>query len=167
MDSDVRGRSDLLTVTIQRGTDRPVRLDLACGQSPREGLEGVDLNTPGCRTVNLIRFRWPWECRSVDEIYSSHFVEHNPTIYVTLDGSTSPLPRPAEEKDLFFAFFDERWRILEFGGVMTVINAVLRSNCGFQKFWHSFSGNSGLLRRGETGAPAEELAVTPLSPFSW
>jgi len=123
-------------VVVQSPLAPPVRLDLACGQSPREGFEGVDLYAPGRHAVNLLRFPWPWGDRSVDELHCSHFVEHIPTVYVAPDGSTSDIPRSAEDKDLFFAFFDECWRILKSGGVMTVIVPALRSNRAFQDPTH-------------------------------
>lgn len=55
-----------------------VRLDLGCGPNPREGFQGVDVRDYG-RTdilVTDLRGQWKWDDDSVDEVYSSHFVEH-------------------------------------------------------------------------------------------
>jgi len=57
----------------------PLKLDLGAGQSPREGFEGVDLHAAETKhRVDLFKFPFPWEDDSVDELHSSHFVEHLP-----------------------------------------------------------------------------------------
>ncbi|KAF0243288.1 MAG: type 11 [Planctomycetota bacterium] len=121
---------------IQRSAVREVRLDLACGQSPREGFEGVDIWPGAKHQLNLLRFPWPWADNSVDELHCSHFVEHIPMAYLTPQGDLSPVPTTPADKDLFFAFFDECWRILKPGGLMTVIVPALRSNRAFQDPTH-------------------------------
>lgn len=99
-----------------------VKLDLACGQSPREGFTGVDIWSGAEVSHDLLKFPWPFEDNSVDELHCSHFVEH--------------IPHGSGGKDLFFAFFDECWRILKPGGTMTVIAPNARSNRGFQDPTH-------------------------------
>jgi len=121
---------------IVRAPAKELRLDLACGQSPREGFEGVDLWPGAKHQVNLMNFPWPWADDSVDELHCSHFVEHLPMVYVTSKGDQVPVPTGPEDKDLFFAFFDECWRILRPGGLMTVIVPALRSNRAFQDPTH-------------------------------
>lgn len=56
----------------------PVRLDLGCGPNKREGFEGVDcIAFPGVdHKWDLTDAPWPWSDNSVDEAYSSHFIEH-------------------------------------------------------------------------------------------
>jgi hypothetical protein len=115
---------------------RELKLDLACGQSCREGFEGVDLWPGAKHVVNLMKFPWPWADRSVDELHCSHFVEHLPMIYVTPRGEFRAVPEGPEDKDLFFAFFDECHRLLKPGGLMTVIVPALRSNRAFQDPTH-------------------------------
>lgn len=102
---------------------RELKLDLACGQSPREGFEGVDVWEGAKHRVDLLQFPWPWETSSVDELHCSHFIEHIPM--ETRGG-----------KDLFFAFFDECWRIVKPGSRMTVICPNARSNRAFQDPTH-------------------------------
>lgn len=55
------------------------KLDLACGQVPMEGFEGVDIDS--CDGLvkhvhDLTTYPWPFETSSVDEARSSHFLEH-------------------------------------------------------------------------------------------
>jgi len=65
-----------------------VRIDLACGQSPREGFEGADLYAPNVTyRMDVLKFPWPWADNSVDEFFCSHFIEHIPN-------------REVEERDL-------------------------------------------------------------------
>ena len=107
-------------------TTRPlVRLDLGCGQNPREGFDGVDLLAPNpAYRVDLFSFPFPWADGEVDELHASHFVEHLPA-------TTTP-----DGRDYLLAFFDECWRILKPGGVMTVIVPNARSNRAFQDPTH-------------------------------
>jgi len=60
-----------------------VRLDLACGQTKKEGFIGVDYKDlsekykPGeFKQVNLEEYPWAIESDSVYEIFCSHYVEH-------------------------------------------------------------------------------------------
>lgn len=56
----------------------PLRLDLGCGGRKQPGFVGVDqYPMDGVDVVlDLGAERWPWEDSSVDEIFSSHFLEH-------------------------------------------------------------------------------------------
>jgi hypothetical protein len=101
-----------------------VKLDLACGQSPKEGFEGVDLWEGACHRWDLLQFPWPWKDSSVDELHCSHFIEH------------IPMATTAAGKDLLFAFFDECHRVLKPGGRMTVLCPNARSNRAFQDPTH-------------------------------
>lgn len=65
-----------------------LKLDLACGQTPEAGFEGVDLRAPNAQhKVDLFKFPFPWEDSSVEAIHCSHFAEHIPA-------------REVEERDL-------------------------------------------------------------------
>lgn len=101
------------------------KLDLACGQSCREGFEGVDIWKGAQHVWDLMQFPWPFEDNSVEELHCSHFVEHIPQ-YPLING-----------KNPFFAFFDECYRILIPGGWMTVIVPNAFSNGGFQDPTHT------------------------------
>lgn len=112
---------------------QPMRLDLACGQRPREGFLGVDKYAPNVAyRVDLFQFPWPWEDNSVEEVHCSHFIEHIPMVDVTyVDGSGKEVT-----KDCFFAFFDELYRILRPDGVATIIWPYLKSVRAFQDPTH-------------------------------
>jgi hypothetical protein len=85
--------------------------------------------------VNLMKFPWPWADGSVVELHSSHFVEHLPMIYVDAEGNEVPCGTPGA-KDLFFAFFDECYRILAPGAWITIVVPCLRNNRAFQDPTH-------------------------------
>jgi len=55
-----------------------MKLDFGCGPNPKEGFEGVDIREFGGKVKHVLdlRGKWPWEDNSVDEAYSSHFIEH-------------------------------------------------------------------------------------------
>jgi hypothetical protein len=76
-----------------------LRLDLGCGQRPKEGFKGVDIakvESVDFSGVDLFSFPWPFADASVDEVYSAHFFEHVPA-------------------KLRFGFMDELWRVLKPG----------------------------------------------------
>lgn len=112
-----------------------LKLDLAAGQNPREGFEGVDIWPGSKHVVNLLKFPWPFEDNSVDELHSSHFVEHIPMWHV--DDSGEPIfSTGLEGQDLLFRFFDECWRILKPDGWMQVHVPCHRSDRAFQDPTH-------------------------------
>lgn len=81
-----------------------MKLDLGCGRSPRAGFTGVDM-AAGCNpdVIHDLRITpWPFDDGSVDEVHSSHFLEH-------LDG---------EER---IAFMEELYRVLKPGGTAVII----------------------------------------------
>lgn len=54
-----------------------LKLDFGCGPRKADGFEGVDqFAMPGVDHVLDVRGAWPWADASVDEAFSSHFVEH-------------------------------------------------------------------------------------------
>ena len=114
---------------------REIRLDLASGQNPKDGFEGVDLFAPYAKhRVDLLQFPWPWADNSVSAIHCSHFIEHIPMVFIAPDNSVSPMP--AHGQELFFRFFDEVYRILHKEGVATFIWPALQSVRAFQDPTH-------------------------------
>lgn len=114
--------------------DRKVKLDLACGQTPRAGFRGVDLFT-GDERVDLLSFPWPWADNSVDEVVCSHFVEHIPMGYVDGAGFVHALAAPGR-RDLLFAFFDEMHRVLKPGGRAEIVVPYVQHRRAFQDPTH-------------------------------
>lgn len=55
-----------------------LKIDLGCGSRKQPGYVGVDqYKMDGVDVVlDIATERWPWEDSSVDEIFSSHFLEH-------------------------------------------------------------------------------------------
>ena len=110
------------------------RLDLGCGKNPRPGFEGVDILPFGQQWhCDLTAERWvlsPWAVRSddgaqyvvpegaelaadsIDEIFSSHFVEH--------------LTNPARMR-----FWNELCRVLKKGGTATIITPNWSHACAY------------------------------------
>lgn len=119
---------------------KPVRLDLACGQNCLQDFEGVDLYAPQAhRKIDLCRFPWPIDDNSVDELFCSHFIEHIPARPIEARDLVDPNPQMLDrwlDVDMFFAFFDEAWRILKPGGKFRVICPALKSNRAFQDPTH-------------------------------
>ena len=57
----------------------PLRLDIGCGPNKREGFVGVDalpFDGKVDKVFDLRKTPWPWKSDSVDEVHSSHFIEH-------------------------------------------------------------------------------------------
>ena len=78
----------------------PLKLNFGAGNHKMDGYKSVDLYAPEADVrCDLFQFPLPWKDGSVDEIYSSHFVEHIP-------------------QKLRWPFFEECWRILKVGAVM-------------------------------------------------
>lgn len=81
-----------------------VKLDLACGQTKREGFIGIDIAP--CEGVDIVHdlrvLPWPFEDESVDEVFCSHFLEH-------LDGIER------------IAFMQELWRVMKVDATATII----------------------------------------------
>lgn len=114
-----------------------MRLDLACGESPAEGYEGVDWLAPGARhRVDLLRFPWPWEDGTVEALRCSHWLEHVPAAWVRSDGVIVPAPTAEGDRDLLCAVMDEAWRVLVPGGVFDVVVPSGRSDRAFQDPTH-------------------------------
>lgn len=113
---------------VKADSTLPLKLDLACGETPHEGFEGVDFYAPSAKhKVDLTVYPWPWNDNSVEEIFCSHYCEHVPMEYVQ---------HGDRKKDALCAFFDECYRILKPGAMMKVIVPNARSNRAFQDPTH-------------------------------
>jgi len=101
--------------------DKPVepnalRIDLACGDSKREGFLGVDkYKTSSTDIVADLSERWPFEDNSVDEAHSSHYIEH--------------------VVDLCH-FWSELHRVMKVGGRATIIAPYGKNNRAWQDPTH-------------------------------
>jgi len=61
-----------------------MKLNLGCGEKKMVGYVNVDLcGTPDV-TCDLSLFPWQWADNSVDEVYSSHFLEHVQDFQLTI-----------------------------------------------------------------------------------
>jgi predicted SAM-dependent methyltransferase len=115
-------------------TETPTKLDLACGQNKQEGFFGVDIadtNSEGesigvDRVVDLLRFPWPFEDDSVEEVYCSHFVEHIPDWR----------PWWPDNRDGLGLFMDELWRICKHDAKVKIIHPYGLSSRAFQDHTH-------------------------------
>lgn len=117
-----------------------LKLDLAAGQRPREGFEGVDIWPQSKHVVDLTKYPWPFADNCAEELHCSHYMEHVPAReiedrdLVKVDSLTDRINFLG--KDHLFAFFDECYRILAPGGTMRVIVPALRNNRAFQDPTH-------------------------------
>lgn len=78
-----------------------IRLDIGSGNNPREGFTGVDLFAEGEGIVKAPMNALPYPDESVDEIYSSHALEHI--------GKYEVVPT-----------LHEWWRVLKWEGRLTI-----------------------------------------------
>lgn len=114
-----------MTIVVAKESDLfedvPLRLDLGCGKTPRvekaaDGTEvcwtGVDALDFGQGIVHDLRRPWPWKDGSVEEIYSSHFLEH-------LDGSERVF------------VMNEMYRVLRWGGKAVIITPHWSNDCAY------------------------------------
>jgi hypothetical protein len=113
-----------------------LKLDLGCGQNPKDGFEGVDLyGEKATHKVDLFKFPWPFQDATVDEIHCSHFLEHVPAREVE-ERDLSPQATAADRqellgKDMLFAFMDECHRIMKPEAWMHVVVPSGRSSRAF------------------------------------
>ena len=113
-----------------------MKLDLAAGQRPREGFEGVDIWSGSKHVVDLTKYPWPFEDNCAEELHCSHYIEHIPAREIEERDLRDKSRTDLLGKDHMFAFFDECYRILAPGGSMKVICPSLRNNRAFQDPTH-------------------------------
>jgi hypothetical protein len=83
----------------------PIKLDLGCGPNKKEGFVGIDqyaFDGKVDRVMNVGTERLPYEDGTVDEIHTSHFMEHL-------------------SADQRCHVINEAFRVLKVGGQMTII----------------------------------------------
>jgi predicted SAM-dependent methyltransferase len=97
---------------VSVATETITRLDLGCGQSPKDGFTGVDLYGDPDVRLDLFSFPWPWDDGSVDEIFTSHVVEHIPHRLLEW-------PRNVDGLHLFM---NEAHRILKPSGKLEIVH---------------------------------------------
>lgn len=103
-----------------------IKLDLACGNNLQKGYTGVDIvgkpKSQATVVQDLLKFPWPFKDNSVDEVFSSHFLEH--------------IPHGNGYEDPMFQFMDEIYRILKPGGIARFICPYYTSVRAFQDPTH-------------------------------
>lgn len=107
------------TLKLARRTAPDLKLDLGCGQVPREGFTGVDLYGDPAIKCDLLKFPWPWAANSVAEVHSSHFLEHVP-------GHLRP------------KLIEELYRVLKVGAQATIVVPYWSSMRAVQDYTHQW-----------------------------
>jgi hypothetical protein len=96
----------------------PLKLDFGAGNRPQPGYKSVDLHAPQVDyRVDLCKFPFPWKDNTVDEIVSSHFLEHIP-------------------RDLRWPFFNECYRVLKLDGAMKIVVPSFKSDRAYGDMTH-------------------------------
>jgi hypothetical protein len=123
---------------VEAVTAPSIKLDLGCGQNPKDGFEGVDIRGGKAKHVmDLFKFPWRFADNSVDEIHASHFLEHIPAREVEeRDLASDNSLYSYVGQDMLFAFMDECYRILKPDCWMHVVVPSGRSNRAFQDPTH-------------------------------
>lgn len=116
----------------------PLRLDLGSGARPREGFQGVDIAAiAGVFPCDLTSGqRWPWGSETVDELNSSHFIEHIGADYVEVMRRTESGNVLRVQQDRLLFFFDEAYRIIKPGGLFHLAWPALQSTDAFRDPTH-------------------------------
>jgi len=98
-----------------------MKLDLGCGSRKKEGFVGVDqYPMEGVDVVlNIGVDPWPWEDGMVEEIHSSHFLEH-----------LTAMQR--------VHFMNEAFRVMKDGAKATIITPHWASNRAYGDFTHQW-----------------------------
>lgn len=134
-------KAQLAALTAKLGEAKPappvavddpslVKLDLACGETPRAGYQSVDFYAPSAQhKVDLTSGeKWPFEDSSVDAIHCSHFIEHIE--------KGNKHKTYTEQGNLFLFFFQECYRILKDGASIELQWPALQSVRAFQDPTH-------------------------------
>lgn len=96
---------------VEAGPEK-VKLDIGCGKTTAEGFAGIDAIDFGQRHVLDVRKGLPFKDNSVDEIRSSHFVEH-------LTGTER------------IAFFNELYRVMKVVATAQIITPHWSHACAY------------------------------------
>ena len=89
-----------------------IRIDIGCGKTTPEGWEGIDSIDFGQKHVKDVRYGLPYKDKTVDEVRSSHFVEH-------LTGTER------------VAFFNELYRVMKVGAVAQIVTPHWSHACAY------------------------------------
>lgn len=138
-----------------------MKLDIGCGEHCQEGFEGVDIapckgasiavpagepprKHPDVKHVmNFLAFPWPFHDESVDEVFSSHVIEHIPQLFWTPPGALRTegycYTKPRDDEtwsfedaltsvqvsdqsvELLLKFFAEVWRVMKPGAKARIL----------------------------------------------
>lgn len=102
-------------------TEEKLRLDIGCGKNKKDGFIGWDIspNSEADLVIDVRNTPWPLDNQSVDEVFSSHFLEH-------LTG---------EERIIFM---NELWRVMKEGAKATIITPFYSSTRSIQDPTHKW-----------------------------
>jgi hypothetical protein len=107
--------------------ESPLRLDLGCGKSKKEGFLGVDRRKfEGVDVVADLNGPWPWADSSVEEVHMSHILEHFTGIQRV-------------------HIFNEMHRVMQAGAKATIITPHWASNRAYGDFTHQWPPVSEML----------------------
>ncbi len=121
-----------------------MKLNLGCGGKILPGFVNVDkCALQGVNeVVDLFTVPWPWRESSIDEIQSSHLIEHIPHQQSAMPDYDWParVMNDCMQRlitlDSFLAFFAEAWRVLVPGGTITCIAPWGMSHQAWQDPYH-------------------------------
>ena len=82
-------------------SDQKIKLDIGCGENKKPGFIGIDIDPSSGADIIAPALSLPFTDETVDEVYSSHLVEH---FY----------PEEAQK------FFNEIYRVLKKGGIVNL-----------------------------------------------
>lgn len=82
------------------------KLDVACGLNKQVGFKGIDISPDSQADIfwDLNEYPWPIKANTVKQVFCSHYVEHIPHW------------RPGWDRDGWWLFFDELYRIMKVDG---------------------------------------------------
>ena len=103
---------ELSDPTVVAVESAPLRLDIGCGKGTPEGWVGIDAIDFGQKHVLDVRKGIPYQDNSVDEVRSSHFVEH-------LTGAER------------IAFFNDLYRVLKKDATAQIITPNWSHSCAY------------------------------------
>lgn len=102
------------------GTQQTVRkLDIACGQRKQPGYKGMDIAGDADIKWDLNEFPWPIKTGCVKEAFCAHYVEHIPHW------------RPGWERDGWWLFFDELYRVCAKDAQIRIFHPYVRNDRAF------------------------------------
>ena len=97
----------------------PKKLDIACGQNKQAGFKGIDIAGNADIVHDLNEIPWPIKTSSVQEAFCSHYVEHIPHM------------QPEWDRDGWWRFFDELYRVMKNGATVEIIHPYAMSARAF------------------------------------